>query len=250
MIRKPPITLGGKFGWHLKKVWEALESLAPQSGPGVLTNHTTRGVTRQAGAGRGGAGKMEEAIVTAVHDDVLECGARLVAKPWQLRCSLWAGARSWMPGMPFRFRDAFAHPLLNAGEQFDFQYVVADGAFLRTRVYDRPQTVPNIGTMQYTKEPQAIWPPYVREEASPPAIVGEAILIAKLPGALTLSEDIIDPFTGVTTFAAGTAVNWIDLNVDARRWLSLPAAIYFERTFDKPDSPRGDGLVIHWNQAV
>ncbi len=225
--------LPGVLGEELDKIWTALESIQVVDSPTVrAAQRGSKGTTLEALApALSGAVKVVGCNVTREGADALKCrfaGAltdTIVAKPFNLQ-AFNAGQLSNAP--------------LHARDFVDLALLVSDAVGLYTSSLDPlvkefrrfafiTGTAFDGGSTQTVE--QVIEPPYTYMQADQDLPPGPKLLALHFPGILTVDPDTLAQSPG------GVAVDYIDLNVDGRRWQKRTEAINSEATIEFPGIP-------------
>lgn len=214
-------SLGGRLGYELNRLAEAINSLRPISTPDTFTSLTTGGVSRTERRRKASASTVTEfkrlrvtregwAAVEGEDDD----GRLVIAlKPWAIL------KNSGIDDVSYTFA---GHTLTAERETDTGTWPEEEGFFIKVRNIDIPGE-PN----EYWHE--VVWPPYIgdadavvsgcRERTAPPP---DAYLVAA-KGAFSMPNVAIDDVT-LDYYDEGAPVGnevvpeWTDANFDARRW--------------------------------
>lgn len=194
-----PRVFPGPLGEELDHLHRRIDAVEPQPSPGVLTNQTTRGVSRVPLRPPAGVTSIRVATVSEEHPDYLVClvhGVSVeVAKPESLRTSILSDNRSANATDPIV---SYAHP---AG------VIPTEWGQKRVATYTASGGLGASGQFD-----QYIWPPYIDYATTPPT--GREVIIGRL----------LEPLTLELWGGADRTFRWIDMNNARREWSSVPIA--------------------------
>lgn len=222
---------------------DAVQSLSPISSPGVLTNRTTRGVSRVANAvGGGSATGIEEFTFVKEYDDFISCedetgGTVYVAKPRTLQSSLWNPGFVAGTGVPgpqllssqtggndfYTYGRALRY--LNCNARWRIKFTDTTGLFTIERMRTNDTDNSGKGAILYEVVREQIYPSYctgvsVTSGASGNTDDLSVIFAAKLRRSTMVTTEQLDSL-GDVEVEAGIQITYIDLNVDCRTWQPL-----------------------------
>ena len=236
----------GQIQDAINRLVDAVRSQKPQSSPGMLTNWTTRGVTRTPVGEMPVSNSVQELQVAEVYDDFLACeseadrdpsspiGSRTyVLKPPTLSCSYWK------PGWNFGNKPDFtvgAHPralvYADASSRWRIKFDSEQSFNNRTsfayesgRDYMRQHNLASYDdatVVDYTYIREIIYPVYSRpySDANGNSSTDVSKVFAIPIGGSAVTTQQLNSF-GEIIVPAGIPINLIDLNIDARSWQPL-----------------------------
>lgn len=251
----------------VNKLIDAVQSIYPQSGPGVLTDVTTRGVTRKATLATGQSNAVEELVFLREFDDYLQCSnARTgstevyVYKPRSLRSHTWSTGFDYV-SEPTHNPKNFVRALIRANTYSRWRLkfsmptywaFIGAGKIQQLRSNDADDADL---TINYTYVREQIYPPYtVQGSDTRGNNTNDICYVYALPlQSYSVGATAGETADDATVAPTGTPINFIDANNDSRSWQPVTVTnrmdlgikgtsggVYYARFVGAEDTQRND----------